>query len=276
MPDAPANRFYADCERIAQSYPDSLFDQVKCYAMFIGHARSGHSLVGAILDAHPNIVIANELHALPLFQRYDCDRLKVFKLILAWSQNATDQDRWARDFYNYRIDGLFQGRYQALEVIGDKKGGASTRYFLNHPRFARRFIQEMGALLRIILVIRNPYDTISAQDYRAHRPVSEETIDHYFRSLDGMIALRELLDPAQFTLLYHEDLIARRREEISRLCAFLGQEVPPDFLDRCSQAIHESPHQRRYKMNWTEPLKDSVRRRIESDPFRPWCGHYGF
>ncbi|PSO51862.1 MAG: hypothetical protein BRC34_14235, partial [Cyanobacteria bacterium QH_1_48_107] len=40
------------------------FQNVDKYCMFIGYPRSGHSLVGSLLDAHPNIIIAHELNAL--------------------------------------------------------------------------------------------------------------------------------------------------------------------------------------------------------------------
>ena len=32
--------------------------------MFIGYPRSGHSLIGVLLDAHPNTIISHELGAL--------------------------------------------------------------------------------------------------------------------------------------------------------------------------------------------------------------------
>ncbi len=34
------------------------------YCMFIGYPRSGHSLIGSLLDAHPNIIISHELNVL--------------------------------------------------------------------------------------------------------------------------------------------------------------------------------------------------------------------
>ena len=40
------------------------FEKLQAYCMFIGYPRSGHSLVGSLLDAHPNIIIAHELNAL--------------------------------------------------------------------------------------------------------------------------------------------------------------------------------------------------------------------
>ena len=37
-----------------------LYDGIQTFVLFIGYGRSGHSLVAAILDAHPKIVIAHE------------------------------------------------------------------------------------------------------------------------------------------------------------------------------------------------------------------------
>ena len=42
---------------------------LETYCMFIGYPRSGHSLVGSLLDAHPQIILAHELNALELFKR---------------------------------------------------------------------------------------------------------------------------------------------------------------------------------------------------------------
>ena len=38
--------------------------------LFIGYERSGHSLVAALLDAHPNIVIADENYSSRTWQRF--------------------------------------------------------------------------------------------------------------------------------------------------------------------------------------------------------------
>ena len=41
-----------------QPLPLSVINRVKIYVFFVGVARSGHSIVGAILDSHPHIVIS--------------------------------------------------------------------------------------------------------------------------------------------------------------------------------------------------------------------------
>lgn len=57
-----------DCQ-LVKSYPISLiggwknrklFSDIQSYCMFIGCPRGRHSLIGALLDAHPNIIMAHE------------------------------------------------------------------------------------------------------------------------------------------------------------------------------------------------------------------------
>jgi hypothetical protein len=37
------------------------FSNVRTFILFVGYPRSGHSLIGSIMDAHPNIIIAHEV-----------------------------------------------------------------------------------------------------------------------------------------------------------------------------------------------------------------------
>ena len=45
-----------------------LFVDVQTYCLFIGHGRSGHSILGALLDAHPNIILPDEVDVLKYLQ----------------------------------------------------------------------------------------------------------------------------------------------------------------------------------------------------------------
>src|SRR4051812_27120158 len=58
-----------------------LFDGVRKYCMFIGYPRSGHSLIGSLLDAHSNAIIAHELDALK-FIGAGCDKNQLYQLLL--------------------------------------------------------------------------------------------------------------------------------------------------------------------------------------------------
>ena len=46
------------------------FARLQSFILFIGYERSGHTLVSALLDAHPHIVIAHEYHLLDALTRF--------------------------------------------------------------------------------------------------------------------------------------------------------------------------------------------------------------
>ena len=93
--------------------------------MFVGYPRSGHSLIGAILDAHPNIVLAHELDVLKYIYKTKSEA-SIFSKIIARSEWFV-KNGCIQEGYTYKIPNQWQGKYDELKVIGDKKGGATTR-----------------------------------------------------------------------------------------------------------------------------------------------------
>jgi len=129
-------------------------DEIERYAMFVGYPRSGHTLVGSLLDAHPDMVISHELDALR-YLRAGFSRDQIFSLILHKDKVFTGKGReWTG--YDYAVEGLWQGKYRTLKVIGDKKGGGSSRHLQAKPNiiesFERRF--RCRSNLSILFVIR--------------------------------------------------------------------------------------------------------------------------
>ncbi|MDQ4062826.1 MAG: sulfotransferase, partial [Actinomycetota bacterium] len=78
-----------------------LFESVGTYCMFIGYPRSGHSLVGSLLDAHPQTIIAHELDALKLVEA-GFDKLQLYQLLL---DNSRRFARGGREWtgYDYEV-----------------------------------------------------------------------------------------------------------------------------------------------------------------------------
>jgi hypothetical protein len=99
----------------------SLLRGVETYCLFIGHARSGHSIVGALLDAHRQIVISDELDALR-YVPYGFDRwqLTYGSLDIARRQALTQRRKAGRggQTYSYHVPGQWQGRANDLRVVG--------------------------------------------------------------------------------------------------------------------------------------------------------------
>ncbi len=55
--------------RVALSRHRAAFDEPCVYLSFIGYPRSGHSLMGQLLNAHHNVVVANEVNVFNLLRR---------------------------------------------------------------------------------------------------------------------------------------------------------------------------------------------------------------
>jgi len=235
------------------------FAEITAYCMFIGYPRSGHSLCGAVLDAHPEIVISHELDALSYVDR-DISRRTLFELILQRNQWFVGRDcRWGR--YTYRVPNQWQGRFKRLRIIGDKKGGHSTLHLETSPVLLRKLQVVVDVPLKLIHIVRNPFDNITAISMRRNWPLRRAT-DLYFRMCaTNANVLREYSDLDTFTMR-HEDLIAEPTLCIQHLIKFVGLESPTDYLSDCKDLIFTLPSKSHLKVEWSKPLIDEVLGRI--------------
>lgn len=93
------------------------FSDVRTLLLFIGYPRSGSTLVGSLLDAHPNIVIANEYNLIAHWKNYtthEKNKGHVFnELWMNSVREATNLQRAQRKnfFFSYHIPDMWQGRY---------------------------------------------------------------------------------------------------------------------------------------------------------------------
>ena len=94
--------------------------------MFIGYARSGHSLVGAILDAHPEIIISHEFNVVDHWDNYkDKTKYRLFYDLHALSQKQAMFRNRAPCLerpghrYRYHVPGQWRGTYkEQIKVKG--------------------------------------------------------------------------------------------------------------------------------------------------------------
>lgn len=241
------------------------FDQVRHFCMFVGYARSGHSLVGTLLNAHPRAVIAHELDVLTLL-RNDFTREQIFSLIL---ERDRDFERIGREWtgYSYSVAHPWQGRFERLEVIGDKKGGKSAQALARQHGLLRRLRRTAGVPLRIIHVVRNPYDTITTMSTRKGQPGLKIAIGRYLRVVDSVARLRATVRRREWLDLSLETLIGHPGRELTRMCGFLGLQAGDDYVDDCAKVLFDSARAPRLDGAWTAELIEDVARRIAGVPF---------
>jgi hypothetical protein len=237
---------------------------LRYFCMFVGYPKSGHSLVGSLLDAHPHIVIAHEQNVL------QCVRLgfpleTIYGLLLNNSENfARRGRRWNR--YTYLVPGQWNGRVKDLRVIGDKKGGGTTKLLKRHPELLEKFQQLIPLQHKFVHVTRNPFDSMTTLS-KVDRRGMDRIIRHFFHKWEIVSRLREQIPGESWFDLRHESFIRDPKGGLETLCRFLGQEAPRDYLADCAAIVNPVPHKSRLDFPWTGDFIKDVEEKMKSVPF---------
>lgn len=247
----------------------NLFQNVTSFCMFIGQVKSGGTLLGSLLDAHPNVVLADEIDALR-YVSAGFKRDQIFHLLLRGAKREALRGRvTARRLtpYSLAVPGQWQGRYQKIQVIGDSKAGPSTRQFGQEPQLLGQLQAVMATVdVRLIQVIRNPYDPISAMMVRGGRGF-ENAIDHYFDYCHTLVGLRNCLPGDSLTAVRYEEFVRQPRQTLGDLCQFLGVEAHNAYLEACADIVKPTPDQYRQQVSWTPHWIGVVRDRMNQFDF---------
>lgn len=234
------------------------FGDVEKYCMFLGYPRSGHSLIGALLDAHPNMVIANELDAFRyVYARFT--RTQIYSLILDHSHKFA-QSGWRKRRYKYKIPGQAQGTYRALRVIGDKHGESSTLRLHQCPGLWDRLQKVVCCPIHIVHVVRNPFDNISSIAKLKGWNL-EESITYYFSLCNTVQSIQQRVDGLRLFEFRHEEFVADPGDHLRRLCEFLGEGVTDSYIRACKNFVRPNPNRTRHSVHWREDLLELVQTR---------------
>ena len=230
----------------------ALFNDVKSLCLFVGHNKSGTSMLGSLLDAHPNIILADEVGALDYIS-LGFKREQIFHLLLRGSRRELLKGRiTARRLkpYSYLVPGQWQGQFTNLQVIGDGKAGTSTRQLAQDSQLLTNLSTVMKNInIKMIQVIRNPFDVISVMMVRGKRTF-EDSIDHYFTSCENLTKLRAQMR-TNLIAVHYENLVTYPKENLIRVCNFLGVEPHDEYVQACSGILHDKPDRSRYMVEWT-------------------------
>lgn len=256
--------FWSDWySKFKSTYYKDLFPKIKTFCLFIGYPRSGHSLVGSLLDAHPNILIANELDVLKYFT-YGLQKDQIFYLLMQNSKRFASRGR-TQTGYKYDVPGQWQGKFSELQVIGDKKGGMTTQRIGKDYDLLQSVPKKVGMPVKYIHVIRNPFDNITTMALRTNSTLEKE-IDHYFQ-LSRIN--QDILNAAGSAVLNisHEDIISNPGAVLRQLSGFIGVSCSEAYVRDCSKIVRKKPSKTRQKLTWSEAHKARVYEKMKRYPF---------
>lgn len=262
-------------------------ERVRKFVFFVGYPRSGHSIVGSMMDAHPNMVIAHEYN---LFRRWERARGKhtqrkqlynslyrnsIASALSGWRSKDKDSKG-----YTLGLDYPWQAGFTELKVIGDKSGAVTTNMFKRDPQRFEEILRELrqttGVPVYAIHVVRSPFDMISTRllyadsGKRGRLAVTPERPHcnsyglsyHTNRTFTLIQDVQRLIEKTNLTVLdvHHTDLVNEPRETMSMVCRFLGLPCPADYLDACESKAYRHTPKSRLLVDWPERMIEEVNR----------------
>ena len=247
----------------AEKYP-----YLQSFCLFIGYPRSGHSLVGSVLDAHPDAAIAHELNVLRLV-RNKTTREELFERLLENTARHADRTRKASG-YKYAVEGQWQGALRTLRVIGDKTGSKSTRQAGRHPLVLPELQEIVRLPLKMIHVTRNPYDMVARIALMTKDGVQERSVPKSTAFVRRLASTNQrIIETGDYEVLTvrQESLVHEPRENLRAICEFLDLTAEDDYLEACAALVFDSPHHTRELVAWSDEEKAAVERLVERYAF---------
>jgi hypothetical protein len=244
------------------------FAGIESVCLFAGYPKSGHSLVGALLDAHPDMVVAHELDVLRCL-RAGLSRELIFALMV---ETAAAFHRAGHHWhgFDYSVEGQWQGRFRRLRVLGDKKGGGTSQQLLDAPELLDRLHATLELPVKFIHVTRHPLENIASISRQFGTPLPQAA-EHYFALAESVARLKGRVPAESLCEFRYEDFASAPRQHLIRLCGFLGLDGPEDYLEAAAGRVR--PPTPRAGIPWPPGLVPLIAERSAGYPF---LAGYGF
>jgi len=239
------------------------FRSLQYFCTFFCHNRSGHTLVASLLNAHPEVVISNEKDAVQIM-RMGFNHGQIYWLIMRRDRNFAAHGSRTHHF-SYHVPNQWQGRFMTLKIIGDKNGSCTIEHLQKCPDLYSRITRTFRIPVKVINVIRNPFDNIATLTTRLNQPL-EQSIELYFGGHETIEQQRKLIQPSRWITVKNDEIIAHPKRELRRLCAFFDLEASESYLNDCAGIVYESPNKTRNKIEWTPELIRKVDLGIQRFP----------
>ena len=275
-------------------------DGVEKFVFFVGYARSGSSIVGSMMDAHPNMIIANECGTFMKWlkgpQELKLNKYDFFNALYGCSVScATSGGRSSetkpRKGYSLALPSSWRGRFTKLRVIGNKQAGGTTSYYLNSSshfvKKCQQLVETLKVPIHLIHVVRNPFDILAtALHYRSgkgfphkllqsnsstpsplyDRTIMTRRIQKTFYLSEAVVNITRTCN-AKILHVYIEDFVKDPKSAIQSICDFLALECSAEYLQQCSDKAFKSVSRTRDLLVWSRRTRATVEKMIKKFSF---------
>lgn len=223
------------------------FSNVKSFYVFIGQPRSGTTLLSAILDAHPQIMVAQECNILPLLNFGIPKRVAFQTLYESALQFSRSGRKW--NGYRYSLEDV-EGKSTAnIVALGLKHGSPNAKFFAKHPNGRKQLEARLSLPVNAIHLLRNPFDVIASTVNR--RKLSINKVIDWYEELDCLIKLAlGQFEEDQKLCIHLEDIISDPSYWLPRVSSFLGCPFNEKLTRNCGALVWQEPERTRKTIAW--------------------------
>ncbi len=244
----------------------------------VGCARSGTTLVQVMIQSHPRLAMPPENRFLmPVYRR----RLEFGDLREPANREAVAQFITGRKtkFGDLGIDpDAVRQRFNEVEpTIGSLIGSVLALYAERYGK-ARwgdkrpNYVQHLEVLLRlfpdaqILHVIRDGRDCVASLKHMPWWTFGyPASVYKWVQALKTAEWARATLRPDQYFEVRYEDLVARPRAELERLCAYLGEDLDEAMLAHHRSVDEEVPDYKGWHERVRQPVSQAAVQRWQRD-----------
>ena len=282
--DSDGSKLTENSPAVGEGLSKEVVEGVKKYVFFLGWPRSGHSIVASLLNAHPNMAISNVYNV--RIQNPTTKHL-LFNGIYLMSIPSINSDLTTeKKGYSLTVENSWQGKFHHLQVIGGKMGGPKAKlgpeaYNSNYTILAKL----VGIPIRIICVVRNPFDIISTMllygemntEWKKKLAAGEisETNKASFSSTRFYKTIKVVFESANTVkehdgraiIVHNVDFVHDTRDTMKQLCTFLEVECYEFYLQQCQEKVFGELSKSRKLVNWSQEQINEVERKMKDYHF---------
>jgi Sulfotransferase family len=239
------------------------FQDVERFFFLVGYPRSGSTLIGSLLNAHPEMVIAHEADSFR-YVRPGVTRNQLFAILLERDREfAALERRW--NGFDYSLPGLDQGRYTRLRVIGDKHAGRAARRLRDDPALLDRLRTLASVPIRVLHIARNPFDNIASIARNRQIPLVQAI--EIYRDLGVAVdGVRARLASEELDDVTYESIVGDPGTEIAGIARFIGIGVSDEYVSSCASLVDGGGSHGRDAVEWSADERRQVEEIVASRP----------